>query len=80
MTRWWPDYKLSADTSLEDEIRKCLDPDGIRIMRDDAFQTFMSEKNLAAKAKSFVKGESSAECEMVLVNGVVVAGGIATWD
>jgi hypothetical protein len=42
MTRWWPDYKLSADTSLKDEIRKRLDPDGIRFLRDDAFQKFVS--------------------------------------
>jgi hypothetical protein len=60
MTRWWPDYKLSADTSLKNEIRKRLDPDAIRLLRDDAFQTFLSEENLAAKAKSFVKGESGA--------------------
>lgn len=78
MTTCWPDYKVEGEASLVDEIRKRLDPDGIRLLRDDPFQTYIRVEDAAARAKAF-KGKGDGKGPMQLIDGVR-AGGALTWD
>lgn len=75
-TNFFPDYELEVTGSLAEEISRRLDPDGLRLLADDLFETHLVKKDAMAHANLHIHSEDAPDGDVVPLERVegVLAG------
>jgi len=74
VTDWWPKIHLNANGSLEGLIKERLDDDGIRLQKNDVFETWLSQEGAMARGQAQLHGEPAVGRYVVpvqLVDGIL---------
>ncbi|KAH5454363.1 hypothetical protein HBI47_012860 [Parastagonospora nodorum] len=74
VTDWWPQIHLDANGSLVDVISERLDSNGIRLQKNDLFETWLSQEGAIARAQGQLHGEPAVGRNVVpvqLVDGIL---------